>query len=159
VCDPLLRPVEVSALEMEAWEVIPSATSGRNLLRVRFLQARARGTLRIRCVGPLGIGTGREWTSPTIYLVGAVPRGARLHLQVHPEVGISDWQPGTFRVEKAAMEPDGTRSFTLAGGGFDLAPAAPETGRPRARLQATGVEYQARQLAWWQVQPRSSSLT
>jgi hypothetical protein len=159
-CDPLLRPVEISVPELEAWEVRPAAASAPTLLRVRFRRPLREGTLRIQCFAPLHNGTRQAWTSPTIRLAGAVPRGERLQLQVHPDVGFTDWRPGNFRVEKAATETDGTRTFTLSGGGFALSPAsAPETTRPSARLEATGVEYQARQLAWWQVQPRKSSLT
>src|SRR5206468_3726387 len=85
------------------------------------------------------------------------PRGELLVLRVHPDLRFEDWRPGRFRLQTTATEADGTRVLTLLGGGLE-APSA-ESVRPQARVEAPGVEYQAKQLAWWQVQPHKSSLT
>lgn len=158
--DTRLRPVEVAVAELESWELQPATTNAPGSLRVRLREPLRKGTLKIQCFSPLGNGTADVWTSPTARLLKAVPRGETLLIQVHPEVRFADWRPGRYRLVKSATELDGTRVLTLTGGGFEPTSDSPAAAaRPQARVEAAGVEYQARQLAWWQVQPRKSSLT
>src|SRR5260370_12186151 len=107
---------------------------------------------------PLSGGEAQMWTSPAVRLRDAVPREETLALHVHPDLRFTDWRPGRYRVVKTAMEADGTRVLTLMGGGFEPVPLSVPA-RPQARVTPTGAEYQARQIAWRQVQARNSSLT
>lgn len=152
-CDPALRPYEVAAPGLESWEVSPGPPA---LLRVRLREPLRQGVLQVRCLAPFGApGSGdAAWASPGMSLADAVPRGETLVLRVHPDVGLRDWQPGGFRLTKAATEEDGTQVLTLVGGAV-----AGEALRPGARVRTRGVEFQARQLAWWQAGPDRSSLT
>jgi hypothetical protein len=156
--DPILRLVEVQSPELESWDLLPTEANAPPRVRIRLREPVRQGTVRISAVAALVDGKGPTWTSPAVRLHDAVPREETLVIQVHPGLHFSDWRPGGFRIVKTTTETDGGRTITLVGGGIEPAPTS-DSGRPRARVTATGVEYQARQIAWWQVQTRKSSLT
>ncbi len=83
-------------------------------------------------------------------------------LRLHPELRLDSWNVGSFRLTETATESDPEQKaswqrLTLVGGG--LAPEGKQPLRPSARLQVHGVEFRARQLAWWQPGPLRSTLT
>jgi hypothetical protein len=159
-CDPVLRPVEVVAPDLERWEVLP-ATASRSPVRLHvwFRDPVRIATVKVYCLAPLGVETSGTWTSPAVRLLGAVQRGEELVLRVHPDVRFEDWRSGGFRLMKAITEGDGTRVLTLVGGGFGSLAASPNGVRPQAQVATASVEFQARQLAWWQVRKQQSVLT
>ena len=155
-CDPSLRPYDVDAPGLDRWDVAaPGPKDASARLTVRLSAPLDEGTVRIRCVGPLG-GPARgpgpvAWSSPGVRLLQSVNGGETLVLRVHPDLRLADVEAGAFRLQEAAMEKgaDGRAEFqrlTFLGGGL----AAPG-GRPRATLQPHAVEFRARQLAWWRV--------
>jgi hypothetical protein len=156
--DPILRLVEVHSPELEAWDLLPAEENRSPRVRVRLREPVHIGSLRISAVAPLVDGKGPTWTSPAVRLRDSVPREETLLLQVHPGLRFTDWRPGGFRVVKTAVETDGTRVITLVGGGVGPGVRL-DSARPSAQVTTAGVEYQVRQIAWWQVQPRRSSLT
>ncbi|MCI0456536.1 MAG: hypothetical protein L0Z62_06100, partial [Gemmataceae bacterium] len=185
-CDPALKPVHVSLRnrELESWESRPGATPGAPstlLIRLREPVDGPLQPLRLRCQAPLPAD--KLWTCPGVRLVGAVSRGETLVLRVPTHVRLQDWQPGSFRLTDARTEASGRQILTLTGSGPAEPPNAakpqPIVGRvfqpvrlgpdglenpsykrrPRARVTSQGLEYRARQLAWWRLGPESSSLT
>ena len=170
-CDAELRPYEVIAPGLEKWEVVAPAPNGSAArLIVRLTDPLEDGTVLVRCLAPLGgaaAGGGPvSWTSPGVRLRQAAPGGETLVLKVHPDLRLAALQAGAFRLKETAPEAqaDGRTALerlTFVGGGVTEAgtPAGDGGGRPRAVLNAHGVEFRARQLVWWRVDPARSSLT
>ena len=139
-------------------------------LTVRLAEPLEEGTVSIHCLAPLGpaaAATGPVvWTSPGIRLKNGVAGGETLVLRVHPDLRLAALRPGGFRLKETGTEAqaDGQaalRRLTFVGGGVNESGAATETAgpRPQATLYPHGVEFRARQLAWWRVDPTASSLT
>jgi hypothetical protein len=153
-CDPSLRPYEVTARDLEGWELreSPPAPAGKErpppTLVVRLNEPFQGGAVQVRCLAPLAVG--QPWTSPTLRLAGALIRGETVVLRVHPDMQLEHWQAGDFRLTGIATEADGWQALTLGGTG---------PRRPGVTLKAPAPEYRARQLAWWQVGPERSALT
>jgi hypothetical protein len=173
--DADLRPCEVAGADVESWQVnagLPGQPA-RLVVRLRRPLADETETVAVRCLAPLGnsikFGARQElrvaWTSPGMRLLQAaasagapeqagrvLSRGETLKVLVHPAVRLEGWQPGTFRsgepAKPGADEPGPFQTLTLRGGGVE-----PEGGakRPSARLLAGGVEFRARQAAWWEL--------
>ena len=71
-CDPALRPYDVDAPGLDRWDVAPPGPKGGPArLTVRLLAPLEEGTVRIRCVGPLGAPRTARAPSP-----GAAPASA-----------------------------------------------------------------------------------
>lgn len=164
LCDPVLRPYEVSARQLDRWQ-LHLAKNAPNLLEVRLrepLQGEVRQALKVRCVASLP--PDRTWTCPGIQLADAVPRGETIVLRVDPEIQLDDWQPGGFRPGES-VPPDGTparptrpetvQQITLVA----TLEAGSNPRRPSARLKMQGAEYRLRQQSWWQVGPERNLLT
>src|SRR5262245_21731256 len=99
--DPALRPYDVTAPGLETWKPSEPAPGGAGpgVLEVRLREPLQGGTLQVRCRAPLAEAAGTaRWTSPGLWLAGAVPRGETLELHVHRDVQLADWQPGGFRL-------------------------------------------------------------
>src|SRR5262249_18982298 len=156
--DPIIRIVDVHAGELEGWDLIPTGPNTPAHVRVRFREPVRKGTLRIYGICPLNGRNAEIWTSPELRLLNAIPREENLVLHVHSDVQFTDWRPGRYRQVKTVVEGDGTRVLSLIRGSLDSGLSA-DSARPRARVTTTSVEYQARQILWWQVQSRKSSLT
>jgi hypothetical protein len=156
-CDPSLRPYEVAAPNLEKWELKEPILPGLPaLLLVWLREPLHEGTLKVRCLAPLGEPARPSfWSSPAMKVVGAAPRGEALTLRFHPDLKVEDWQAGSFRVVGAAAEADRTQVLTLVGGGLEPDGAR----RPFARLLAPAAEYRCQQLAWWQPNARPAALT
>jgi len=189
-CDPGLRPYAVSLANLDSWEVRrgPNPESP-SLLVLKLKEPIHEGSLRVSCLAPLrtvatggppvgpksGTGPTGEppvataspqgsfpWTSPGLRLQGGVPRGETLFLRLHPELRLTSWNSGSFRLIETLTEPETDQKISwqrlkLIGGGLTQ-PGKPLL-RPTARLQAHALEYRARQLAWWQPGPTRSALT
>jgi hypothetical protein len=169
--DPSLRPYEVTAPELDGWEVQPPAGHGQLArLVVRLREPLLSGSLVVRCSGPLGAETnsGRAgeavaWTAPSLRLLGTVPGGETLLLHVQPDVSLDAWQPGEFHLVEARADADG-QTLRLVGGliaeaGAGAAGAVSKTAiRPSAHLQVHGTDFRARQLALWHVEPEHMAL-
>ena len=137
---------------------------------MRLAEPLEEGTVAIHCLAPLGgaaASTGPVvWTSPGIRLKDSVAGGETLVLRVHPDLRLAALRPGGFRLKETGTEaqPDGQaalRRLTFVGGGVNESGAKAESAgrRPQATLYPHGVEFRARQLAWWRVDPTASSLT
>ncbi len=141
-------------------------------------------TITIRCLAPLGTAVNPahspseprfvNWTSPAMRLVQvasreeapelkgrAVLRGEELRILVHPDVRLDSWHSGGFRLLDTATQAEGEAQtpfhcLTLSGGGVELEGV---TRRPSAHLLAGGVEFRARQAAWWRLSPEQPTLT
>ncbi len=162
--DPLLRPVEVQAPEIERWDTLPVAAQQPGRLMIRLGKPLREGVIEIRCVAPLASELPTEpqpnraivvpWTSPSLQLLGTVPRGETLELWLHPELRLLSWQPGDYRLIDSSLIPEAEagitlRRLTLQGGG--LATAAGRPRRPGGQIQAGGVEFRAGQQSWWKL--------
>ena len=170
-CDPELRPYEVIAPGLEKWEVVaPAPDDPASRLVVRLTDPLDDGTIQVRCLAPLEAAAGGPgpvvWTSPGMRPRRCVPGGETLVLKVHPDLRLAALRPGGFRLKETGTEtpPDGQAALqrlTFVGGGVTEAGAPTETAgpRPQAALYPHGVEFRARQLAWWRVDPARSSLT
>ncbi len=170
-CDPGLRPYAVSLANLDTWEVRrgPNPESP-SLLVLKLKEPIHEGSLRVSCLAPLRSvakggppGPAFPWTSPGLRLQGGIPRGETLILRLHPELRLTSWEPGGFRLIDTQTEIEADQKVSwqrlrLVGGGI-LLPAGKQPQRPTAALQAHAVEYRARQLAWWQPGPTRSSLT
>jgi hypothetical protein len=164
-CDAGLRPYDVSAPGLAKWEAPPPEAGGPTRIVVRLREPLDKGTVQVRCLGPLGpaadgpAGESRpvQWTSPAVRLAAAVPAGETLVVKAHPELRLEAWEPNGFRLTETATEADeqktAWRRLTMVGGG------AAGAARPKARLRPRAVEFRARQLAWWRVQPTGARLT
>jgi hypothetical protein len=163
-CDPLLRPTEVQVPGLDSWEVRAGARPGLpSTLVVKLSRPLREGTLRVRCLAPLGpagpegaqvrtrtsprraIGNGQRadrtilWHSPGLHVNGAVPLGEVLELRFHPDLRLRTWKPGSFRLtgtgEVPAPRPGvPLRRLTLVGGG--LRPAGSAGGNTNGRPSA-----------------------
>ena len=181
-CDPELRPYDVTAPGLEKWEVVaPVPDRPTPHLLVRLADPLEEGTVQVRCLAPLAAAVGPNpvtWTSPGMHLRQGVPGGETLVLKVDPDLRLAALRPGGFRLKEAGTEsqPDGQAALqrlTFVGGGVaeagaPLTPSPLPSGergrgeggpRPQAVLYPHGVEFRARQLAWWRVDPTRSSLT
>ncbi len=183
-----LRPTEIVLANLEKSEFKAGSGAAPSLLLLTLREPLAVGqeSLQIRGLAPLGtaIGGARDgravaWTSPGIHLtqVGfeagkadpaarVVPRGETLEVRCHPDVRMEDFRPGAYRLTDAAphTDPDSAVAFevlTLLGGGVEVegTPAGKTPRRPAARLHSGGVDFRARQAAWWQVADDRMSLT
>jgi hypothetical protein len=160
-CDPSLRPISVGVRngELETWEFTPGLTPGAPAtLRIRLPEPYQGSALpvHLHCLAPLR--RGQPWTSPSVEVVGAVPRGETLQLQVAPELRLDDWQAGDYDLVKSAATPGGQVLTLQMGLGQ---PAAPDTSRrrPRAWIQMQEPEFRVRQINWWRIRPENSALT
>lgn len=164
--DPGLRPYEVVTHNLEGWEIQPGADASapqRLIVRLREPFLEARLPLLIRCLAPLA--TDKLWTSPAVRLVGAVPRGETLLVRIDPDVQLEDWQPGSFRLAEANLDPglasQVTRSRTE---GWQVLPltagldSRPTPQRPTARVKAQGPDFRVRQQTTWQIDPDRATL-
>jgi hypothetical protein len=158
--DGILRPVEVTAPFLESWR-----PSGKGVV-VRLERPLREGVVEVRCLAPLraappaGPGGPFPWVSPAVRLERALPRGETLELWLHPDLRVSSWQPGDFRLTDIApvVDPETKirqRRLVLQGGG--LAPSAkgkptpPPPRRPTATLEAGAVSFRAVSQAWWRI--------
>ena len=158
--DPSLRPYDVTAPELEGWDLrLPPAPGAPALLVVRLREALVSGSLVVRCVAPLEPAAPARWTAPWLRLLDAVPEGETLHVTVQPDVSLDAWKAGGFRLVKTDAEPEGL-VLRLVGGLLAEEPGQPvATSRPSARLRARGTDFRARQVALWKVDLERSSFT
>src|SRR5205823_15053207 len=97
------------------WELRPAPGKGAAAtLVIRLREPFQGGPLLVRCLAPLA--SGADWTAPGLRLLGAVPRGATLHVRIHPGVLVDNWHPGSFRTTRAMFQPDGWQLLTLTAG-------------------------------------------
>jgi hypothetical protein len=169
-CDSVLRPIEVLAPALENWTV-----SGNRVV-IRLERPLREGVVEVRSLAPLGDGrpgapAGRgadglgparliHWTSPAVRLERALPRGETLELWLHPDLRVTSWQPGDFRLADAGplVDPETKvrlRRLVLHGGALapsgKVKPAAAAPRRPAATLQAGAVALRAVQQSWWRI--------
>jgi hypothetical protein len=180
--------IEVANLEKSELRAGTGGGPSQLFLTLREPPPVGQEALQIRCLAPLGAlkpaATPREgrvvdWTSPGVRLaqVGfqadrvdpaarVVPRGETLEIRCHPDVRLEDWKAGGFRLTDAGPRTDPDQAvaiqmLTLQGGGVESegTPAGKAPRRPSARLHAGGVDFRARQAAWWQIADDRMSLT
>jgi hypothetical protein len=180
--------IDVANLDKSDFRVGAGGGPSQLYLTLREPLSVGQETLQIRCLAPLGApkptppsreSRAVDWSSPGIRLVQVgfqadkvdpaarvVPRGETLELRRHPDVRLEDWKPGGFRLSEAATrgEADQGLAFyvlTLQGGGMESegTPTGKAPRRPSARLQAGGVDFRARQAAWWQIADDRMALT
>lgn len=169
--DPSLRPYDVTAPDLDGWEVrAPAAPGAPAKLTVRLREPLLSGSLAVRCFAPLGQAGAaaspaepQPWTAPGVRLLEAVPGGETLLLQLHPDVSLDAWEPGGFRLVEAKGDAGG-QTLRLVGGLIEGGDGKPGGGpkpaaRPSARVRARGTDFRARQLALWKVDPERQSLT
>src|SRR6185437_2694676 len=172
-CDPELRLRKVAGPNVDGCSFQAGAGNSPSRLVIRLREPVREGTWQIFCLAPLSragspAGPSRTvaWRSPGLRLVGGVPSGETLALWLHPDLRVESWNPGGFRLINSISESGGERRIgmqhlTLLGGGLgpegSAANAAPR--RPKARFQAYGVEFRARQMAWWRCDAGGMTLT
>ncbi len=103
--DPTLRPVEVSASDLESWELISPSR-----LQVRLRRPFQGGALQIRCLGPLTAN--QLWQFPRLNLEGSVPRGETIRLRIPADMQMKSWQSGGFRLAGNEITSDGGQILT-----------------------------------------------
>ncbi len=154
--DPSLRPYDVTAPELDGWEVRPPAGPGQPaLLSVRLREALVSGSLVVRCFAPLAAADAGRWTSPGLRLVDAVPGGETLLLTVHPDVALDAWEAGGFRLVESRSDAEG-QTLRLIGGLLGEEGKADRASRPSVRIQTLATDFRARQVALWKVDPDRS---
>jgi hypothetical protein len=172
-CDPGLHPYDVSvrnaAATLESWGVRSEAPGQPTQFTVRlrepFQDSSLSLKLQVRCWAPV---TDRLYTCPEVRPIGALVRSERLALRLQPDIRLDEWQAGTFAFTTEADMPgipsgtkprptDGWQVHYLINQGKPQ-PNSPRS-RPRARVVLPTPQYRARQLAWWQINTRSTSLT
>ncbi|MCC6418931.1 MAG: hypothetical protein IT429_11910 [Gemmataceae bacterium] len=153
--DPALQPydVTVSRAELQGWEPGPGSA-----LTVRLREAHQGSGQPLRvsvlCLAPLlKSRNSRAWGSPGMRLRGAAQR-ENLILQIHPDVRMDDFRPGTFRLTRTGSAADGSQILTLADGGRPTGPI-----RPVAQVRTQGIDFHVSQRTLWHVGPRGSTLT
>jgi hypothetical protein len=171
VLDPELRLREVSAPDLEGYDVGVPPSGQPVPVTVRLRSPLREGTVVLSCLAPLEVAAKTEakddparlitWRSPGVRLQGGAPRGETLELWLHPDLRVEGFQPGGFRLTTAsaapAKEASGQR-LTLVGGGVESAKG--DLGkRPQLRCRASGVDFSVRQLAWWEVDAEGMQLT
>lgn len=171
--DPGLHPYEVSvrnaAATLESWGVRSEApgqpVSFTVRLREPFQDPSLPLKLQVRCWASM---TDRLYTCPEVRPIGALIRGERLSLRLQPDIRLDEWQSGSFVFATEADMPGavaGTKPRPTDGwqGHYLMNQGKPQSNAPRARPRARVVlptpQYRARQLAWWQINTRSTSLT
>ncbi|HEV3117064.1 MAG TPA: hypothetical protein VGY58_08440, partial [Gemmataceae bacterium] len=156
-CDPALWPVSVRMRnqEIDGWDLRPGKTpESPSTLTIRLpgpIQGRAP-TLRISCQATAV--PGQLWRSPGLHVVGAVPRGETLALQIPPDFELHHWQSGDFELRRTSADADGGQILSLRSGLRD--PGALH--RPSALLTLQHAETKVRGLTWWQVRKEQTSL-
>jgi hypothetical protein len=165
--DASLRPYEVTAPDLDGWDVRPpAAPGGPALLTVRLREPLLSGSLLVRCFAPLGSGGSAEpqpWSAPVVRLLDAVPAGETLFLHLAPDVSLDAWQPGEFRLVESKGDIDG-QTLRLVGGLIDEQGDGKPSGgpkpavRPTARVRGRDTDFRARQVALWRVDPERVSL-
>jgi hypothetical protein len=146
--DPPLRPVEVSASNLDSWEL-----STDSQVRVRLRRPFQGGSVQIRCLAPLSAT--RIWHFPRLNVKGAVPRGETIVLHIPASMQMKSWQPGGFRLTANEITSEGGQTLSLTG--INLSPETSH--RPEVEFQATSTIFRVRQLTWWQVGQSGSNLT
>ncbi len=152
-CDPVLRPTEVVARNLERWEV-QAGTDEDELthVAVHFREPMPSGSVTLRAVGPAT--PDRPWASPAAAIIGAVQRGESLTLRIHPDLRLSDWRAGPFRLIDSAVTPDRWQVLSLHTGLI-----RPGPGRPAAWLRPAGPDFQVRERLWWSAAADRMTLT
>jgi hypothetical protein len=160
--DPALRIVEVVGQDVEGWKAQPGA------VLVKLRRPSREASFELKGLAPLyphgQRGKPCAWTSPWAALHGAVSRGEKLELWLHPGLGVSAWAPGDFRLVPPSPSPgkDGVRKLSFLGGGIGLAgkPGGPAVvRRPSLSLEVGAVAFHVRQLVDWRISPDGMELT
>jgi hypothetical protein len=154
-CDASLQPlsVRVRGLEVDSWEQMPGSRPGMPAtLRIRLPEP-VQGIslpLRIHCLAPVKLG--QRWTVPGLRVVGAVPLGETVALQLGPALWLEEWQSGDFLLVDVRSTADGGQRLVL-----QPRPGVSHT-RPSARLTVQQPDFRVRQLLWWKLKPEGASL-
>jgi hypothetical protein len=151
-CDAALKPTDVSARNLERWEVRPSATNKARQIVVRLREPLETGVLTLRAIGPAA--PDGAWTSPSAAILGAVTRGEELSLRIHPDLRLAEWRSGNFRLSDSTIAADRWQVIALQSGMIRSGPS-----RPTARLQPAGVEYRVHERLWWSADAERMRLT
>jgi hypothetical protein len=155
--DPELSIVDVSILNLDSWQPLPGKFGNKKRARVRLSEPARGGQLRISATSALPVNENLAWTSPSMAIVGATPRGETLRLRVGPDLVLTEWRSGAFRLLRNEFAADRSQALTL---GPALAPeGAPPVARPSARLRLSGVAYRVQQQTEWDVGADRALLT
>lgn len=179
--DPTLRPSAVQVApsglaggmpELAEWKLDPAADGQPALLTVRLRRPVGEVVVTVTALSALaGKATPSgavEWVAPPVRVVRGVPRGETVELVLHPDLRLEGWQAGDFEptATDSVADPDGGPAWprlALTGGGLRPDPVASRDGataprRPRLVVHPGGVEFRARPVAWWQLDPQRSAL-
>lgn len=164
--DERLRPLEVTGADIEGWEFASGErdVSTPQVLNIKTTRPVRELTFQLTAVGPLG---GLSWESPSVTVVGAVPRGETLELWLHAGLVFNAWKPGDFRLTDSTSRPgDAYRVLTLQGGaiadngerGVSTPRWAVPMRRPRLELRAAAVTFHTSQQMVWRLDTDSHDL-
>jgi hypothetical protein len=169
--DPELRLREVTAPDLEGYDVGTAPPGQPVPVTVRLRSPLREGTVVLSCLAPLEVEAKSAaddaarlvaWRSPGVHLPGGAPRGETLELWLHPDLRVEGFQPGGFRLIGAGPAPgkDGIsgQRLTLIGGGIESGKGEASQ-RPQLRCRAGGVAFQVRQLTWWDFRAGGMQLT
>jgi len=173
--DPSLRPSAVQVApsgmagampELAEWKLDPAADGQPALLTVRLRRPVGEVVVTVTALSALAGRTkptgAVEWVAPAVRVVRGVPRGETVELVLHPDLRLEGWQAGDFEptATDSAADPEGGPAWprlALAGGG--LRPdGATAPRRPSLVVHPGGVEFRARPVASWQLDPQRSTL-
>ncbi len=159
-CDPELRLRDVVGPGVEGCSFQSDGENKPSRLTIRLREPVYAGTWQVLCLAPLNRSPRRggtqpiAWRSPGLRLVNGVSRGETLLLWLHPDLRVESWDAGSFRLGTSEVDrATGSQVLTLQGGG--LGPPR----RPALGVQVYGVEFRARQLAWWRCDASGMALT
>lgn len=157
--DALLQPYEVTSpdLDIISWELkqpVPPEKRGSLVVQLRKPLIGATKKIRILCQAPLlRDKKSSVWTSPEVQLRNVDLQTEKLHLVIHPDVRLENWQTGSFRLLKSESV-DNAAALLLTDSDGGPAPRK----RPSATIRTLGADWHAQQQMWWQITPQGSLL-
>ena len=149
---PDLRVLDIEAPDMQSWAA--STVAGVNRVEIHWGEPFRGGRLTLRALAALPPPT-QPWTSPGIHVAGALSRGEKLTLLVHPDLELEEWKPGGFQYVAGPGASAKLRVMTL-----QLRDVGPDVGkRPEAHVRVAAGTFQTRETWVWRLDAEQSSLT
>jgi hypothetical protein len=146
--DPVLQPIEVRTSNLESWES-PSSSK----LMVHLKEPFQGGSVVVRCLARLG--PDKTWSCPACRLRDAIPRGESVTFRIPANVRLEDWQSADFRLTGNDLLADGRQVLSLTAANLN---EGGKPKRPSTRVSFPAPKFRVKQLTWWQIGPKRSTL-
>lgn len=147
--DPDLTVTDVSAFNLESWRALNGVFGGKRRVAVRFREQVVGGQLRVNAVSALPFTDATPWTCPAMQIVGVIPRGESIRLQISQDLRLMEWRTGTFRLLRQEAAADLSQVFFLESS--HLPENQTTLTRPVCRFRSTGTEFRVQQKNVWEI--------